>query len=69
MTNGSARTNVCREKRHTISVVISFPDLSILTQSLRMIESFRRGSSLKDLYRIASKESRRANMAKSRASR
>lgn len=52
-----------------MSVVMSFPDLSILTQSLNRIDSFRRGSSLKDLYRIASKQSKRANMAKSNASR
>lgn len=54
---------------HTISVLMSFPDLSILTQSRSKIDSFRRGSSLNDLYRMASKQSRRANMAKSSASR
>lgn len=53
----------------TKSVLINLPDLSILTQTLNKAARFRRGSSSNDLYKIASKQSNRANIAKSSESR
>lgn len=52
-----------------MSSLISLPDRSTFTHNRSSIAKRFRGSSSKELYRIASKLPNRANIAKSKASR
>ena len=60
---------LCPKMIRTMSRVISLPERNMLTHKRRRPASFLRGRSSKLLYSMASKLSRRANMAKRSASR